>query len=43
MSFCLLTNVILYHTIFKMYCSICDVREPLIVCNNDESLTELIT
>ena len=42
MSFCLLTNVILYNTIFKMYCSICYVCEPFIVCNNDESLTELI-
>ena len=43
MSFCLLTNVILYHAIFEMYGSICYVCEPLIMCNNDESLTELIT
>ena len=43
MSFCLLTNVILYHPIFEMYCSICDVCKSLIVCYNDKSLTELIT
>ena len=42
MSFCLLTNVILYNTIFEMYRSICYVCEPFIVCNDDESLTELI-
>ena len=43
MSFCLLTNVILYQAIFKMYRSICYLCEPLIVCNDNESLTELIT
>lgn len=42
MSFCLLTNVILYNTIFEMYRSICYVREPFIMCNDDEGLTELI-
>lgn len=42
-SFCLLTNVILYQAIFKMYRSICYLCEPLVVCNDNESLTELIT
>lgn len=42
-SFCLLTNVILYQAIFKMYGSICYLCETLIVCNDNESLTELIT
>ena len=42
MSFCLLTNVILYNTILEMYRSICYVCEPFIVCNDDEGLTELI-
>ena len=42
MSFCLLTNDILYHAIFKMYRSICYVCEPFIMCNDDEGLTELI-
>ena len=42
-SFCLLTNVILYQAIFKMYRSVCDTCEPLIVCNDDKGLTELIT
>ena len=43
MSFCLLTNVILYQAIFKMYRSICYLCKPLIVCNDDKGLTELIT
>ena len=42
-SFCLLTNVILYQAIFKMYRSVCDTCKPLIVCNDDKGLTELIT
>ena len=32
-----------YHTIFQMYRSVCYMCEPLIMCNDDESLTELIT
>ena len=43
MSFCLLTNIILYQAIFEMYRSICYMCEPFIVCNDNESLTELIT
>ena len=43
MSFCLLTNVILYQAIFKMYRSICYLCKTLVVCNDNKSLTELIT
>lgn len=43
MSFWLLTNVILYQAVFKMYRSVCDICETLIVCNDNEGLTELIT
>ena len=42
-SFCLLTDVILYQTIFKMYGSVCGTCKTLIVCNDNEGLTELIT
>ena len=42
MSFCLLTNVILYHAIFKMYRSVCYVCKPFIMSYDNEGLTELI-
>ena len=42
-SFCILTDVILYQAVFKMYRSVCDTCETLIVCNDNEGLTKLIT
>lgn len=43
MSFCLLTNIVLYQAIFEMYRSVCYMCEPFIVCYDNEGLTELIT